>query len=241
MNETTNPQTYARTGGILYLVMIALGIIEEFFIRGRIRVAGDAAATFANLQRMEMLWRTGIAIELVMVIITIVLSVILYVLTRPVHKELALLALLFSSIALAVEGAYAMQLVEALFPLGKNAYLAAFTPGQLQAMTALAMKAHAFGFGIALLLFGPFFLVTGHLMFRSGYFPKALGVLYQLAGVAYMINGFVLLLAPQFAGRVFAIMAVSFVGETSFAVWLLCKGVRIERWRLPANLPAVST
>ena len=36
-------------------------------------------------------------------------------------------------------------------------------------MTALAMKAHAFGFGIALLLFGPFFLVTGYLIFRSGY------------------------------------------------------------------------
>src|SRR5215217_2512929 len=99
MNEEINPQVYARAGGILYLIMIALGIIEEFFVRGRIAVAGDAAATFANLQKMALLWRTGIAIELVMVIITIVLSVILYVLTRPVQKELALLALLFSSIA----------------------------------------------------------------------------------------------------------------------------------------------
>lgn len=238
MNEEINPQVYARVGGVLYLIMIALGIVEEFFIRGRITVGGDAAATFANLQKMAMLWRTGIAIELLMVILTIALSLVLYVLTKPVHKELALLALLFSSIALAVESAYSVQLVEALFPLGKNAYLTAFTPGQLQAMTALAMKAHVFGFGIALLLFGPFFLVTGYLMFRSGYFPKALGVLYQLAGLAYMINGLVLVLAPQFAGRVFMIMAVSFVGETSLAVWLLLKGVRTERWRSLANLSA---
>jgi len=239
MNTKINPRAYARVGGVLYLIMIALGLFEELFIRQRILIGGNAAATFANLQTMEMLWRIGIVMELLMVIITIALSVILYVLTRPVHKELALLALLFSSIATAVEGAYAIQLVEALFPIGSNAYLTAFTPGQLQAMTALAMKAHVFGFGIALLMFGPFFFVTGYLMFTSGYFPKPLGVLYQLAGAAYMFNGFVLLLAPRLAGRVFPVMALSFVGELSLALWLLFKGVRIERWRSLAGVPAV--
>jgi hypothetical protein len=239
MNREINPQVYARVGGILYLIMIALGLMEEVFIRGRIMVGGNAAATFANLQKMEMLWRTGIAIELLMMVIAIPLAMILYVLTRPVHKELALLALLFNVIATAVESAYSIQLVEALFPLGSNAYLTAFTPGQLQAMTALAMKAHVFGFGIALLLFGPFFLVTGYLIFTSGYLPKPLGVLYQLAGLAYMFNGFALVLAPQFAGRVFMIIAVpAFVGETSFAVWLLSKGVGIERWRSLTSAPA---
>ncbi len=233
MNREINPQVYARVGGVLYLVIIALGMIEELFIRNRITVGGDAAATFANLKKMEMLWRTGIAIEMVLLIITIALSVILYVLTRPVHKELALLALLFGSIATAVESAYSIQLVEALFPLGSNAYLTAFTPAQLQAMTMLAMKAHIIGFGISLLLFGPFFLVTGYLIFKSGYFPKPIGVLYQLAGLAYMFNGFVLLLAPQFAGKAFLIMGGPvFIGETSFAVWLLVKGVGIEGWRL---------
>jgi hypothetical protein len=238
MNREINPQVYARAGGILYLLIIALGFIEEFFIRGRIKVAGDAAATFANLQKMEMLWRTGIALELLLVILTIALSVVLYVLTRPVHQELALLALLFNVIAIAVETAYSMQLVEALFPLGSNVYLTAFTPGQLQAMTALAMKAHVFGFGIALLLFGPFFFITGYLLFTSGYFPKPLGVLYQLAGLAYMINGLVLVLAPQFAGRAFTLMAVSLAGEMSFALWLLFKGVGIEGWRPLATVPA---
>jgi hypothetical protein len=212
--------------------MIALGIVEEVFIRGRIMVAGDAAATFANLQRMEMLWRAGVAMELMMAIISIVLAVILYVLTRPVQKELALLALLFNGVAIAVESAYSIQLVEALFPLGSNAYLTAFTPGQLAAMTALAMKAHVFGFGIALLLFGPFFLVTGYLIFKSGYLPKPSGVLYQLAGLGYMFNGFALVLAPQFAGPVLTLIAIPvFLGETSLAVWLLIKGVRIEGWR----------
>jgi uncharacterized protein DUF4386 len=238
MNKEINPQVYAKVGGVLYLIMIALGVFQEFFIRGRIMAGGNAAATFANLKRMEMLWRTGIVTELLIVIIGVVLSMILYVLTRPVHKELALLGLLFNAIALAVEGAYAIQLVEALFPLGRNAYLTAFTPGQLQAMTTLAMKAHIFGFGIVLLLFGPFFFVTGYLIFKSRYLPKLIGVLYQLAGLAYMFNGFVLVLAPQFAGSAFMIMAAPvFIGETSLAVWLLVKGVGIERWRSLSPLP----
>jgi hypothetical protein len=232
MNREINPQAYARVGGILYLLIIALGIVQEAFIRGRITAAGDAAATFANLQSMQMLWRTGIALELLLLIINVVLAVVLYVLTRPVHRELALLALLFNAIATAVEASYVMQLVEALFPLGRNTYLTAFTPGQLQAMTALAMKAHVFGFGIALLLFGPFFFVTGYLIFRSGYLPRPIGILYQLAGLAYIFNGFGLVLAPQFAGRLFMIMAAPvFIGETAFALWLLIKGVRMEQWR----------
>ncbi|HUR80887.1 MAG TPA: DUF4386 domain-containing protein, partial [Thermoanaerobaculia bacterium] len=182
---------------------------------------------------------TGIAIELLLLIVSIALAVILYVLTRPVHKELALMALLFNAVALTVESAYAMQLVEALFPIGNNAYLTAFTPGQLQAMTALAMKAHVFGFGIALLLFGPYFFVTGYLIVKSRYLPKPIGVLYQLAGLAYMFNGFALVLAPRFAGRAFMIMAAPvFLGETSFAVWLLIKGVRVDRWRSLTGVPA---
>ena len=232
MNREINPQLYARVGGVLYGIMIVLGILEEAFIRGRITVGGDAVATFANLQKMEMLWRTGIALELLLLILSVGLALVLYILTKPVHQEMALLALLFNAIAIAVEGAYSMQLVEALFPLGTGAYLSAFTPGQLQAMTALAMKAHVFGFGIVLLLFGPYFFATGYLIFKSGYLPKPIGVLYQLAGLAYVVNGFALVLAPQFAGRMFMIMAgPAFIGETSFALWLLIKGVRIEKWR----------
>jgi hypothetical protein len=222
MNGRIRPRVYARAAGILYLIIIAFGIVQEVLIRGRIMVPRDAAATFANLQNMEMLWRTGIALEMLLLISNIVLAMILYVLTRPVQKELAMLALLFNVVATAVEGAYTIQLVEALFPLGTNAYLSAFTPEQLQAMTALAMKAHVFGFGIALLLFGPFFLVTGYLIFQSGYLPRTIGILYQVAGVAYLFNSFVLVLAPRLAGGAFMIMAAPvFIGETSFALWLL--------------------
>jgi hypothetical protein len=88
------------------------------------------------------------------------------------------------------------MLVEALLPLGNAGYLKAFTPEQLNAMVSLSLKSHDIGYGIGLLLFGPFFLVAKYLIFKSTYFPRAIGILYQIGGVADMVNGFVLILAP---------------------------------------------
>jgi hypothetical protein len=98
-------------------------------------------------------------------------------------------------------------------------------------MASLALKSHAVGFGLALLLFGPFFLVSGYLIRKSTYFPRAIGILYQVAGLAYLANGFGVILAPRFAGQVFAVIVVpAFVGEASFCSWLLVKGLDLEKW-----------
>jgi hypothetical protein len=231
-----SPRALARAGGVLYLIMIVVGIFDEAFVKGRIVVPGDAAATAAYLRSMESLWRLGIAGEMLMVICTVALSLVLYVLLRPVSRDLALLATFFGLIATAVEAAYSLQLVEALFPLGNAEYLKAFTPEQLNAMASLSLKSHVFGFGIALLFFGPFFLVSGYLIFKSTYFPRAIGMLYQIAGVAYLVNGFVLILAPGFAAQIFTVIVLpAFVGEASFCLWLLFKGVNMEKWKAQAD------
>jgi len=227
-----SPQVLARIGGVLYLITIVVGIFNEAFVKGRIVVSGDATATADKLRSMESLWRVGIAGELLMVICAIALTLILYVLLRPVSRDIALLATFFALTASATEAAYSLRLVEALFPLGHAGYLKAFSPEQLNAMASLSLRSHANGFGISLLLFGPFFLATGYLIFRSTYFPRAIGILYQIAGVAYLANGFVLVLAPSFAATIFAVIVLpAFVGEASFCLWLLVKGVDIETWR----------
>jgi len=229
--EGASPRLYARIAGALYLITIVLGAAEELLIRGRIFVPNDAVATAANLRSMEFLWRLGIASELFLGICTVIVALILYALLRPVSRDLALLAAFFNLIAIAVETAYSLQLVEALFPLGSAGYLKAFSPEQLYAMASLSVKSHVYGFGISLLLFGPFFLVTGYLIFKSGYFPKAIGILYLMPGLSYLINGFGLILAPAYADRIFAIIAgPALVGEASFCLWLLVKGMNMEKW-----------
>jgi len=227
-----SPQSYARFGGVLYLIIIVLGTFNEGFIRNRIVVSGDAAATASNIRSMEPLWRFGIAAELFMLMCAVALTLIFFVLLRPVSKDLALLAVFFNLVSIAVEASIQMNLLQALFPLGKAPYLGAFKPEQLYALASLSVRSHGYGFGLALIFFGCVCLILGYLIFRSGYLPKAVGVLMQIAGLSYLINSFALLAAPGFADRIFpAILVPAFIGEASLCLWLLVMGVNVPKWQ----------
>ena len=238
----TSPQVYARIGGALYLLIIGLGIFGEAFVRGRLVVSGDAAATAANITAMESLWRVGIASEFFALICTITLAMIYFVLLRPVSKELNLLATFMRLVSIVIQAVAVLNLVAALFPLGSAAYLKAFTPEQLYAMASLATKAHSYGFSVSLLFLGCTFLIHGYLIFRSGYLPKALGVMIQVAGMCYLTNSFTLILYPAVANQVFlAIIIPVFVSELSLSLWLLVKGVNIQKWRARVGMGAVGS
>lgn len=226
----SSPQLYARIGGVLYLMVIGLGIFGQ--IAKEKIIVSDVAATAANLKSMETLWRFGIAFELLGLICVIGLAMIYFVLLRPVSRELNLLATFLRMIGIAVEAVAALDLVAALFPLGSATYLKAFTPEQLYAMASLAIKSHNYGYTLALFFFGFTFLVHGQLVARSGFLPKVLGRMIQIGGVCYLSNSLVFFLAPAFAGTLFPwILLPCFVAELSLALWLLVKGVNVQQWR----------
>jgi hypothetical protein len=229
----SSPRLLSRIGGGLYLIIIVGGLFGEMFVRNRLIVPGDAAETASNIRSMDSLWRLGIAVELSMLVCGIVLALILYILLRPVSRDLALLAVFFNLVTIAIEALSDSQhLLAAMFPLGTAGYLSAFTPEQLAAMASLSLKSHSHGFGVGLIFFGCECLILGYLIIRSGYFPKAIGVLMQVAGLCYLANSFALLLAPGLANRLFpAILVPAFVGEASLCFWLLVRGVSVDRWR----------
>jgi hypothetical protein len=227
----TSPQVYARIGGVLYLIIIVAGMFGELFVRGKLIVSGNATATATNIMAHELLWRIGIACDLVMHICDVPLMLIFYVLLRPVNKNLALLAVLFNLVQTAVLVANKLNLLWAMFLLGSADYLKAFEPHQLHALSYLAIKSHGYGFGMGLIFFGFECLVVGYLIFRSGYLPRILGVLMQIAGLCYLTNSFALIIAPAFADRLFpAILVPSFIAELSLCLWLLVKGVNVTKW-----------
>jgi hypothetical protein len=228
----SSPQTYARIGGGLYLIIIAIGLFGEAFVRERVIVSADPRSTAANLRTAESLWRFHIAAELFLLICAIVVLWILFFLLRPVSKDLALLAAFLNLVSIGIEAASTMYLIVALFPLKNAGYLKAFTPEQLYALAYLSVKPHGYGFGVSLIFFGCFCMVIGYLIFRSGYFPKTIGVLMQIAGVCYLTNSFALIAAPKVADRLFpTILLPAFVGELSLALWLSVKGVNVAKWR----------
>ena len=228
----SSPQLYARIGGALYLTLILLGFCGQAVL-DKLTVSGNASATAINIVSHESLWRAGITAEFVALVCVTALAMIYFYLLRPVSKELNLLATFLRLVGIAIEATATMNLFAALFPLGNASSLTAFTPEQLQAMTGLAIRAHSYGFGLALLFFGFTFLFHGYLIFRSGYFPRILGILIQLGGVSYLTNSFALFLAPDLANRLFpTILVPAFLGESSLCLWLLIKGVNVEKWRL---------
>ena len=225
-----SPQRYARVGGLLYLIIIVIGFLGEAVVRGGLIVSGDPAATAEKIRSSEFFWRAGIAGELLLLVCAVALTVIFYVLLRPVSRDLALLAMVFNLVSIAVEADSALQLVATLFPLGTGSYLKLLDPNQLRAMAYFSIRSHENGFGVALIFFGCVCLVDGYLIFRSGYLPRVIGVLMQIAGLCYLTNSFALILSPSLAHRLFpAVLLPAFVGEASLCLWLLVKGVNLQR------------
>jgi hypothetical protein len=236
-----SPQRYARIGGALYLAIIVLGGFAEGFVTSKLIVPGDAATTAHNILASAQLWRLGVAGDLIVVLCAVPLLWIEYLLLRPVSRQLALLAVLFNLVSLAVEAISKLFLLIVMPTLGNADYLKAFEPQQLQILANLALRSHDIAFNIALIFFGFTCLVNGYLIFRSGYLPKLIGVLMQLAGLSYLLACFAALFAPKIADLIIpAILIPPLIGESSFCLWLLVKGVNIAKWKERVSMAQAS-
>ena len=225
-------RAYARTGGILYFVLILVGMFAVLFVRDRLIVSGDAAATAQNIMAHQQLWQAGIVADRLMHLLDIPIMLVIYVLLRPVNKNMALLALLFNLVQTAALVANKLNLVAALLPLQQAAYLKDISRSVLYSQTYLSIRLHDIGFGVELLFFGATCLVNGYLVRTSGYLPKVIGALLQIAGICYLASSFILLLEPGFHNPFFpVIMLPCFIAELSFCLWLIFKGVDAAKWQ----------
>lgn len=224
-------QTTARLGGLLYLIIIVIGVLGESVIRNGLIVPHDAAATAANILRSEFLWRVGVASQMFLLLCAVGLTFIFYELLRPVNQKLAVLVVFFGLVSLAVESIGALALGNVLTPLLAAKHLN-LDPAQLHALAYLSIIEHGHAFGIALMFFGVEILIVGHLIRKSAYLPSWLGVLMQLGGLCYLINSFARVLFPSVAGLLFpAILLPALIGESAFCLWLLFKGVNVAEWK----------
>jgi Domain of unknown function (DUF4386) len=92
---------------------------------------------------------------------------------------------------------------------------------------------------MGLIFFGFACLINGNLILTSGYLPKILGILIQIAGICYLLNSFAMILSPSLANFLFpAILIPPFVGELSVSCWLLIKGVNLAKWKERVEEPS---
>jgi hypothetical protein len=217
-----DPTRYARIGGALYLVIIVAGILGPLLTRELLIVPHDAVATAQNIASSPGLWRLGIALDVVTQVCDVPVMLILFLLLSPVNKNLARLALLFNVVQTSTLVANQLTLVAAQL----------LSPDQ-PALADVALRAYSYGEPLGLVFFGFTCVLEGYLIRHSGYLPWIIGLLMQIAGVAYVANSFLLLLAPDIATILFLIPTV--VAELSLALWLVVKGVDVPKFQKVSN------
>jgi len=227
-----SPQVYARSCGALYLYILLAASFAELFVRSKLVVSRDAAATAANIMTGESLFRLGFSGELLHLACDVAVAMLLYALLRPVDRNVALLAAFMRLACDVILATASLSHFAALRLLGGSEYLKTFQPDQLQSLALLAMKLHGDGYAISLVFFGFACFSLGYLIFRSGFLPRTIGVLLAVAGACYLINSFAHFLYPATGAALFnaGILLPCFVAELSLTLWLLVKGVNVAQW-----------
>jgi hypothetical protein len=232
---TTSPRVLARIAGLLYLFVIVGGAFAELFVRGRLVVTGDAAATVHNILAHQMLYRWGFVVELLYCVGNVPVTVIFYNLFKVVNKNVALMMVIFDIVVNVIESVSLLGHIAPLLFLGGGPYLGAFTAEQLRAAAYISIQLFEHGFAICLVFFGFDCFTMAYLIVRSTFFPRIIGVLLAIEGVGYIINSFALFLAPALQARIFLYFAPTAIAEIALALWLLVMGVDVQRWKEQAS------
>lgn len=230
-----SPAVKARVAGLLWLATIVLGIFAEKFARGELIVSGDAAATGAAILASEPLFRLGILADLAGTGTYVAATFLLYELTRPVRRSLALFSMLLGLAGSLVLIASLANLLEALQYLKGGNVLAPLAAGQAQSLAYMAIRAHALGYNLAMAVFGGQVLLLGWLLLKAPFLPRLFGLLFLIEGVCGWLRIVGIFLVPDFSpGLNEGLLMPGLAAEGGLALWLLIMGVDAARWRAAA-------
>ncbi|MBL8346845.1 MAG: DUF4386 domain-containing protein [Rubrivivax sp.] len=209
----------------MYLLTGASALFGEAYVRGSLLVGESAAKTASNLIESNLLYRIGLATDLLTFTGVVVLVWALYQLLSEVDRRLATLALMFRLVELGVHfSAIGLGMV-ALSLLAGGEYTQGFAAPELHGLVGVALRAQMAGLGIGFIPLGLGSASFALLLLRSGYVPKFLagwGVFASLLLAAY---SFGVVLSPNTSDYFYVGMLPMFIYEVSLGVWLLSKGV----------------
>ena len=218
----------ARLAGAIYLLLGVTGFYNLMIVPSKVLVSGDAAATARNIALFEMTYRVGLLSGLVSVIAFAVMALVLYDLFKGVSKSWARLLVTFVLIQV-VLGVAALTFQAAPLVLLSGAdYLSAFAKPQLDALAMAFLRLYSTGIHFEMAFWGLWLLPLGVLAFKSGWFPKVLGVLLWVAGVAYLVVSVTWILFPARAPAVNGVMMPFYsIGEGAMILWLAIMGAKV--------------
>jgi hypothetical protein len=215
----------ARMAGFFYLMSIVTAILADML--GHFAF-GNATVIVNNIITYEWLFRIGLITGLFSAVLFLLAAWALYVLLKPVNKNLALLFLLLNLVGVAIQCFSMLGLFAGQLLLSGADYLKAFSINQLQAQAILFINLYKNGFIIAQIFFGIWLFPLGFLIFKSGFLPKTLGLLLIVDGFAVLIWFFQFFLLPAYVVISYPCWVVSFIAEFGLTLWLLIKGAKAQ-------------
>ena len=203
---------YARVCGVVYAVIFIAAPVGEVWATGQLVVDGNAAATAAKVAASQQLWRAGYSAETLTIVCDVAIAWLLYVLLRPVNRNLALLGAFFR-----------LTYVAAYIPaVLANVVLLPLAQQHLVKGVDFAIHIHNQAFAFSLIFFGINLAIVGYLIGRAPIDVRWLSIVLEVAGACYIINTTGILLYPPLHDAIFPwILLPSFAGEVSLTLWLL--------------------
>ena len=217
----------ARIVGFLYLLLAILGPIRLIYVPTKLFVHGDAAATAANIQAHELLFRLGIGADLAGAVVIIFLALAFYRLFKDVDWDQAVLLVVTGGILPAV--LYFVNTVNdsaALALVNGADYLKVFTEPQRFALARFFLDIHYYLIVSSEVLWGIWLFPMAVLTIKSGFLPKFLGWWLILNGITYLAQSFTGVFLPQFEDTVANYSFPFQLGELAFLLWLLVFGAK---------------
>src|SRR5450631_1993754 len=232
-NQTTitSQNKAARLAGLLYLVAMVTGLFAEFFIHfpSTLIISGDAAKTATNIMANEQLYRIGIANNIITFAIDVVLIWALYVLLKPVNRNLALLAVFFRLVETTIACVAIINYYVAMQFVSDADHLKAFDSNQIQALSILH-DTYALTFIVVAIFLGLGSTIFNYLLFKSGYIPKVLAACGIFASLLLLISQFAIVIFPEVEKTIIpACYGAIAIDEIALGFWLLFKGASIPK------------
>jgi hypothetical protein len=219
----------ARVAGMLYLVLAVCGGFSQLYVRSSINVAGDATATAENIRASATLFRAAFITDLVNTACFILLALALYVLLSPVNKKIASAFVIFNAITVAVMSVNMLNHAGALAVATEPTYVTALGTGSADALALLFLDLHRHGYLIAQIFFGLWLLPLGFLVYKSGYFPRVLGIMLMIGCFGYLADLVAVFSSPGLESSLSPFLALpAGLAEIAFMLWLLVKGATVH-------------
>src|SRR6266849_4206157 len=155
------------------------------------------------------------------------LVVALYVVLKPINRNVALLAAFWRLAECSIFALITLNDFVALQFLSGADYLRAFDTQQLPALAYTFVRVHDAGYLIGLVFFGLGSTVFAYLWFKSRYIPRWLAALGIFSSLLVAIVTLAIMVFPGLADVAIPLyFAPIFIFEVSLGLWLLVKGIR---------------